>query len=165
VNGQTIAYLPFAPPVPYDTGCAFTKLMLGAPSSNIVESDETAVVDAAGDHTFTVANAGTGFTFSISLKYYFTDGTGVVINTIPAAGAAAATVGVEVQSQNAYRCATAAVAIGSTSKAYGRAASNTASVRTLLAIWGITVSNPDRAECQIETVFYKEGPTPTTNEL
>ena len=57
------------------------------------------------------------------------------------------------------------MAIGSTSKSYGRAASNTASDRTLVDIWAITASNPDRAECVIETVFYKEGPTPTTNEL
>jgi hypothetical protein len=29
----------------------------------------------------------------------------------------------------------------------------------------MTVSNPDRAACVIDTVFYKEGPTPTTNEV
>ena len=27
--------LKFAPPVPYDSGCSFTKLMLGTPSSDI----------------------------------------------------------------------------------------------------------------------------------
>ena len=66
--------------------------MLGTPSTDIAESDETAVVDAAGDQTFTVTKPNDFRTFSISLKYYFTDSSGVVINTIPAAGAAAATI-------------------------------------------------------------------------
>jgi hypothetical protein len=45
-----------------------------------------------------VAQKSTARSFSISLKYYFTDSSGVVINTIPATGAAAAAVAVQVQS-------------------------------------------------------------------
>jgi hypothetical protein len=142
-NAPTDQKLKLATPVPYDPGCSFTKLMLGAPSTDIAESDETAVVDATGDQTFTVTKPTDFRTFSISLKYYFTDSSGVVINTIPAAGAAAATIEAKMESTASYQCVSAVAAIGSTSKSFGRAASNTASDRTLVDIWASTVSNPD----------------------
>jgi hypothetical protein len=91
----TARKLKLATPVPYDPGCSFTKLMLGASSTDIVESDETAVLGASGTNTaqiFTVSQPDDARVFSMSLKYYFTDSSGVVVNTIPAAGAAAATI-------------------------------------------------------------------------